>query len=226
MDNPRPFIYNGRVMDTAEKPLRRDAERNRERILEAAREAFAEDGLDVGLHEVAKRAGVGVGTIYRRFPDKETLIEALFEDKVDEVVAVAERALEQDDAFAGLQHFLHTTCELQSANRGLHQLVFSSDSSPRCATGARERIAPLIFQLVERAQAQGTLRKDISPFDVGTLRQMLGRFIESTGEAGAQLWPRLLAIAIDGLRADREGSDLPGAAPSAELFEQLLDQRG
>src|SRR3954469_11149519 len=74
-----------------DRPLRADAERNRERILAAAREAFAEDGLGVGLHEIAKRAGVGVGTVYRRFPEKEQLIAALFEDRIDDVVAIARR---------------------------------------------------------------------------------------------------------------------------------------
>src|SRR5437763_15723704 len=96
---------------TAERPLRADAERNRERILAAAREAFAEDGLDVGLHEIAKRAGVGVGTVYRRFPEKEQLIEALFHDRIEEVVGIAERGLAFDDAWTGLEHFLHRTCE-------------------------------------------------------------------------------------------------------------------
>jgi AcrR family transcriptional regulator len=209
-------------METADKPLRRDAERNRELILDAAREVFAEEGLDVGLHQIAKRAGVGVGTIYRRFPDKETLIEALFEDKVDEVVALAERALASDNAFAGLRDFLFASCQLQADNRGLHQLVFASTSGAKCANGARERIAPLVMQMVSRAQEEGTLRADIAPFDVGMLRQMVGRFIEMAGEAGAQMWPRLLTIAIDGLRADREGTGLPGTAPTAEDLEQVL----
>jgi AcrR family transcriptional regulator len=212
-------------MATIEKPLRRDAERNRERILEAASAAFAEDGLEIGLHEIAKRAGVGVGTVYRRFPDKETLIEALFEDKVDEAVAVAESALAQHDAFAGLRGFLEASCRLQADNRGLHQLVFAGDTGPRCAAGARERVAPLVVQLVERAQEQGTVRRDIAPYDVGMLRNMIGRFIETSGDLGPQLWPRLLALVIDGLRADREGSPLPGVAPDEETFDRMLTQR-
>lgn len=210
---------------TTDRPLRRDAERNRERILAAAREAFAEVGLDVGLHEIAKRAGVGVGTVYRRFPDKESLIAALFEDRVDDVVALAEEALAATDAFAGLQGFLEASCRLQAANRGLHQLVFAGDAGPRCAAGARERIAPLLAELVGRAQEQGGVRADVAPYDVGMLRNLIGRFIETGGEAAAALWPRLLAIVIDGLRADRTGSPLPGTAPTPEIFEQLLAQR-
>src|SRR3954449_13048651 len=86
----------------AEPRLRRDAERNRERILAAAADAFAEGGLAVTMDEIARRAGVGVGTIYRRFPDKELLIEALFEQRIDELVALAEAAREEPDPFAGL----------------------------------------------------------------------------------------------------------------------------
>ena len=211
--------------EATDKPLRADAERNRERILEAAREAFAAEGLDIGLHEIAKRAGVGVGTVYRRFPDKEALVEALFEDSIDDAVATAERALEEDDAFAGLKMFLNASCRLQADNRGLHQVIFHGESGPRIAAGARERIAPLVMQLVARAQEQGSLRKDLAPYDVGMVRNMVGRFIDTGGDIAAEMWPRLLANVIDGLRADREGSELPGASPTPEMFEQMLTQR-
>src|SRR3954451_7408211 len=151
----------------ADRPLRADAERNRERILAPAREVFAEEGLEAGLHEIAKRAGVGVGTVYRRFPEKEQLIEALFYDRIEEVVGIAERALAFEDAWTGLEHFLHRTCELQVADRGMHQLVFASIKGSTSAAGARERIAPLVAQIVAKAQEQGTLRADIAAFDVG-----------------------------------------------------------
>src|SRR3954451_19513632 len=100
-------------MATTEKPLRPRAAHTRQLILDAARAVFAEEGLDVGLHEIAKRAGVGVGTIYRRFPDKEDLIEALFHDRVGEVVGMAEAALEHEDAWEGIRHFLVSVMELQ-----------------------------------------------------------------------------------------------------------------
>src|SRR3954453_17931999 len=103
-----------------DRPLRADAERNRERILDAAREAFAEDGLDVGLHEIARRAGVGGGTVYRRFPDKQELIEALFEDRIAEVLGIAEEALAEEDGWTGLEHFLRRSCALKVADHDLH----------------------------------------------------------------------------------------------------------
>jgi AcrR family transcriptional regulator len=208
---------------TIERPLRCDAERNRERILTAAREAFAEDGLDVGLHEIARRAGVGVGTVYRRFADKDVLIDALFEDRIGDVVAIAEDALAQEDAWQGLEHFLTRTLELQAADRGLHQLVFARDQGPRCAAGARRRIAPLAMRLVARAQEQGTLREDITAFDVGTARQMLGLVVEQTRDINADAWRRQLAITLDGLRRRREA---PTPLPGMSLTLAELDRVG
>src|SRR5215216_4777906 len=106
-------------MATTEKPLRADAERNRRRILDAAADLFADKGLSVGLDEIAHHAGVGVGTAYRRFPDKRQLIEALFDERLDRLVELAERGLAADDAWEGLTGFLEQATELQIANRGL-----------------------------------------------------------------------------------------------------------
>ena len=90
--------YTGRMAAAAKTPLRRDAQRNRERIIAATREAFGERGLDVGVDEIARRAGVGMGTLYRHFPTKDALIDAVVEARFDELVASAEAALQADDA--------------------------------------------------------------------------------------------------------------------------------
>src|SRR3954451_16128431 len=208
----------------ADRPLRADAERNRERILDAARAAFAEDGLDVGLHEIAKRAGVGVGTVYRRFPEKDELVRALFEDRVEEVVAIAEHGLSFADGWTGLEHFLHRSCELQVADQAMFQIVFAGAKGPQCASSARERISPLVGQLVARAQEQGTLRPDVAAFDVGMIRQQLGLLIQALGDAAPAVWPRVLRIALDGLRTSRtEPSPLPGMTPTPEIFARVLE---
>ena len=91
---------------TSERPLRADAERNRQRILDAAADLFAERGLQVSLDEVAERAGVGVGTVYRRFPDREALIDALFQVRVEEFIGIAREAAADPDAWAGLTRFI------------------------------------------------------------------------------------------------------------------------
>src|SRR4051795_13772094 len=147
--------------------LRADAERNRQRILDAAGELFAQKGLAVGLDEIARHAGVGVGTAYRRFANKDELIDALFEERVDHLVALAERALERDDAWEGLKGFLEAAVELHVANRALKEMVFSGGgpNADRMAS-ARGRISPLVHELVARAQAAGELRDDIGFTDV------------------------------------------------------------
>src|SRR3954451_17247530 len=104
---------------TTEKPLRADAERNRRRILDAAEELFSVKGLSVGLDEIARHAGVGVATAYRRFPDKEQLVDALFEEHVEALAGVAAAALEHDDPWQGVVRFMEGAVELQVANRGL-----------------------------------------------------------------------------------------------------------
>src|SRR5919107_5107373 len=94
------------------RPLRADAERNRARILAAASEVFAERGLDVSLDDIAGAAGVGVGTVYRRFPDKDALIDALFEDKIADVERVAREALDVEDPWEGFESFMRAVCRL------------------------------------------------------------------------------------------------------------------
>src|SRR3954452_17176057 len=110
----------------SQRPLRRDAERNRQRILHAAAAAFAEGGLGVTMDEIARRAGVGVGTVYRRFPDKELLIEALFEQRLDELVELAKDALALEDAWEGLVRFFETFIAVQAADRGLKEVVLGT----------------------------------------------------------------------------------------------------
>src|SRR5215217_6312007 len=105
------------------QPLRADAERNRERILAAAAELYAERGLDVSLDDIAAAAGVGVGTVYRRFPDKDALIDALFEDKIDRAVELASNALEIEDPWEGLVTFMRGMCRMQAQDRGFRDAL-------------------------------------------------------------------------------------------------------
>src|SRR5919201_3645640 len=127
----------------AVRPLRRDAERNRRRILEAAAEAFAERGLGVTMDEIAARAEVGVGTVYRRFPDKELLIEALLEDHLAEIAERGEQALEEEDAWEALLGFIDYTLGLQAADRGLRELLLSTAHGRERIARVRERLEPL-----------------------------------------------------------------------------------
>jgi AcrR family transcriptional regulator len=199
---------------TTERPLRADAERNRRRILEAAAELFAAKGLSVGLDEIAHHAGVGVGTAYRRFPDKRKLIGALFEERLDRLVEVAERGLADDDAWEGLTAFLEQATELQIQNRGLREIITGSDHGTALTARARARLGPLVEQLVSRAQASGALRDDIVATDLPLLQFMVSSAAELTPPHAPQLWRRYLALAIDGLRTpDPRPLPQPGLSP-------------
>ena len=138
------------------RPLRADAARNRERILVAAGEVFAERGLDATLDDIARHAGLGVGTVYRRFPSKEELVEALFEQAVHEVVALAEKAEAMEDSWEGLVWFLEQATEMQAEDLGLRDVVLHSGYGRERVAMARNSIVPAVTRLVERAQRTDT----------------------------------------------------------------------
>jgi AcrR family transcriptional regulator len=208
---------------SSDRPLRRDAQRNRERILEAAAELFARKGLDVTLDEVARCAGVGVGTVYRRFPDKEELIDALFEDRIGEIAAFAQEALAASDPWKGLVRFFERACAQHTANRGLQQVIFSTVHGQQRVAAARERIAPLVIEMLRRAQEAGALRADVEPTDVPLVQFMVGAVAHYAGEVDSELWRRMLTIVLDGLRAQRRRpTPLPVPALSEEQFELAM----
>jgi AcrR family transcriptional regulator len=207
-------------MSETDRPLRRDAERNRQRILQAARELFAARGLAVTLDDIAHHAGVGVGTVYRRYPNKETLIDALFEDRIGEIAAVAEGALTSDDPWQGVVTFLERGLELQAADRGLREVVLGSSVGRERLERARDRIKPLVDELVVRAQAAGELRADAHGTDLPLIHLMLCAVVDYTREVEPEVWRRFLTIVIDGLRTRR---DAPSPLPHEALDQQQVD---
>jgi AcrR family transcriptional regulator len=205
------------------RPLRRDAELNRQRILRAAAEIFTEQGLEATLDDVARQAGVGVGTVYRRFPDKEALADALFTDRLDALVALAEDALADPDEWGSLVSFLEQAGALLAADRGLRQLfMFASYGYDRVGQ-ARARMQPLVSTLVSRAQAAGAVRADLCPTDVPLIEFMLAGVAEYARNARPQVWRRYLALLLDGLRPERAGpGTLPEPALTPDEFEAAM----
>lgn len=199
----------GRPQHTG-RPLRADAERNRRRLLAAAREAFAEHGLEVTMDEIARRAGVGVGTAYRRFSSRDELIDALFEERLEQFAALAADALRDPDPWHGLSTFLERSIAMQVADRGLHELLHSRPEHRERIARARDACIPLVEQLVERARLAGELRSDIAMTDVALVSLMIGAVAAYAQEVAPELWRRYLAIVLDGLRARRAGpTELP-----------------
>ena len=205
-------------MSSVARPLRRDAERNRQRILAAAGELFAERGLGVTLDDIARHAGVGVGTVYRRYPDKDVLIDALFEQRLETLCEAAEAGLADPDPWDGLVLFLERGCELQAHDRGLKELVGSSAHGGGCVVHARERLRGLATRLFDRAKQAGDVRPDVAPFDAPLIFMMLGDVMDRTRDVEPELWRRYLGLMLDGMR--------PAAAtplPVPPLLPEQLD---
>jgi len=207
------------------RPLRRDAERNRLRILKAASEVFNERGLEVSLDEVARHAGVGVGTVYRRFRTKDDLIEALFMDRIEAVATLAEQAAEAADPWTGLVRFMVRAAGMLADDRGLRQMMMYASYGRDKVWYARQRNAPLVTALVKRAQAAGQLRADLQPTDIPFIIFLLTDAAQFARQASPQIWRRYLTLVLDGLRPEREGvTPLPVPALSPEEFEKTMRQ--
>ncbi|KZF01101.1 MAG: TetR/AcrR family transcriptional regulator [Rhodococcus sp. (in: high G+C Gram-positive bacteria)] len=194
------------------KPLRADAERNRRRIVDAARELFASRGIDITLDDVAAHAKVGVGTVYRRFSCKEELIDGVFEQRLEDMLACAEESLLVEDPWDGLVLFLTKLFEGISADKGLGDVVLGTDEGCNGIARMRERIDPFVERIVTRAKDSGRLRADVEVNDLFPLIGMVNAASEFMSCVEPANWKRYFAIVMDGLRADSGMSALPGRA--------------
>ena len=208
---------------SADQPLRADARRNRERILEAARAAFAQDGVDAGIGAIAERAGVGVGTLYRRFPTKDALIEALMIDHMERIVAEGEAFLARESdpwqAFVGLLRFM---AEQKASDEGLAQLFAGRVAASEEIRRTRRRVEVILRELIRQAQEAGALRADVSVGDVGVLLSSVCSAPWLHGVRGRQLNERFLSVVIDGLRASST-TPLPHRPATVREIERLLE---
>ena len=205
------------------KRLRSDAVQNRQLVLDAAAEAFAECGLQVGYDEIARRAGVGVGTVYRRFPQRADLITALFESRVDEVLEMAAVAREQSDGLSSLSWFLEQTLALQASDRGLREVLAGGSIRDDRFLQSRGRIVLAVSALLDRAKDQGVVRPDVEPSDIGALMMVISSM---TTVQQPELWRRYLALLLDALLPRPAGSaELPMNAPADSEMDDLAHGR-
>jgi AcrR family transcriptional regulator len=212
--------------DQIMRPLRRDAERNRQRILAAAAEVFTERGLEVSLDEIARHAGVGVGTVYRRFADKEELVEALFTERVAEIAAMAERALEMPDPWQALVCFVERAATVLAGDVGLRQLLLFATHAGDRVSYARHTLAPLVGALVNRAKATGEARADLAGTDIPFIMLMLSTAAEYAQQSRPEIWRRYLTLLIDGMYSSRSSiTPLPIPALMPEEMESTMRQR-
>lgn len=179
---------------------RADARRNRRRILGAAREQFAEHGLDVQMGEIAGAAGVGVGTVYRHFPAKEDLLQALADERFAWFAERARAALDDPDPWNGFCELMRECAKVTAEDRALSEAM---DQLPGlCAASAEKaRLLEVTRQLVDRARARGRIRPDFTADDVPSLMCGLGRATAPReGAPPPMSWQRYLEIMLAGLR--------------------------
>jgi AcrR family transcriptional regulator len=201
---------------TGPRPLRADAARNRERILEAAREAFSAQGLQVPIEEVARRAGVGVGTLYRRFPTREELIACAFEAKMQDYADATEQALAEPDAWGGFRWYVDRLCQMQADDHGFTDvLTMTFPMSPQFQE-VRERVYQRFLELVQRAKETGRLRDDFVPEDLPLILMANAGVLAATGDAAPGAWRRLVALLIQAVEAPGAGP-LPPAPPPEQM---------
>ena len=173
------------------RPMRKDAARNREALIAAARVVFARRGLEASLDEVAKEAGVGVGTAYRHFANKFELAEAIMLQAFEQVLADAERAADTDDPWQGLVGLVTAILELQTRDRGLREVMMGMHNAEQTEQFNRRIEAP-ISRLIERARAAGAVRADLAVTDLGVITMMACQVADLLGDAEPQLWRRYL----------------------------------
>jgi AcrR family transcriptional regulator len=204
------------------RPLRADAERNRRRLLDAAAEAFAEQGLDVSVAEIARRAGVGHGTAFRRFPTKEHLICAIVLDGVESLAAAARDLLERDDVADPLGEFMRLLVERQVANRALAEAMGAGVLSDPAVGAAHGELLAAVDGLVRSGQEAGLVRDDVSAVDVLVLTKGVVAAAEPLQVVAPRIWRRYLDLLRDALRPD-SATPLSGRAPTVAQLQRAIE---
>jgi len=208
--------------------LRADAARNRAAILAVARDVFAEQGLEAPLEVIAARAGVGIATLYRRFPTREKLVAAALVEKIAQYAAAAEQALEVPDPWAGFAWFVQRICELQACDRGLGDLLSMTLSADEQIEQLRRTANENVIALIDRAKASGTLRDDFVGEDLLLLLIATAAVMQVTRADAPDAWRRFVALALDAFRG-QESAGLPEPPTTVQMtraMARLAAERG
>jgi AcrR family transcriptional regulator len=192
--------------------LRADAARNRERIIAAAAAVFAERGLDAATAEIAHRAGVGEATLFRRFPTKDDLIDAIIETRMDEVATLVDAAADDPDPTVALEHVMQVLVKQFSRDRGFFEAAGARCMNDPKFQAQRERGLAAVGRLLKRAQDAGAVRRDLSPSDISFLAgsAMYAMEVSKPG-LREDLWKRYLRVILDGMKPEGASKLRPGA---------------
>lgn len=189
---------------------RSDAVRNRAAVIEAARKVMGKKGLDAGMDEIARAAGVGVGTVYRHFPTKDELVIALADYRFQRLAEFAREALADDDPGAAFERFLYRAGELQASDQALSE-VMRGYENVMSEAAERAGLLELTREVMTRAQKAGSIRRDVEAEDVPMVMCGIGTTTNHPAPfIGGEAWRRFLAIVLDGMRPG--GTKLPPRA--------------
>src|SRR6476620_5097648 len=200
--------------DHARKP-RADAVRNRERVLESAKAVFSAGGPEASLEAVAKRAGVGIGTLYRHFPTRQALFEAVYRREVEQLSEFAEHLRSAKDPVDALRRWLRSNVEFVATKKGMSAaLALTFQSSSDLAAFSMDRLTKAIGSLLDRAVAAGQMRADVSPEDL--LRALIGMCYMHDQPGWQSSVLRMLDVFVDGLRLQPTAKARPRTAKRAK----------
>jgi AcrR family transcriptional regulator len=203
------------------KGLRADAERNRERVLDAAREVFAEQGLDASTNEIARRAGVGVATLFRRFPTRDELVGAVFADKMHAYAAATDAALADPDPWHGFCGYIERVCEMQAEDRGFADVLTLTFPTAKALEAERNKSAEALGELIDHAKAAGKLRRDFEHQDVPLILMANAGVITATRNAAPDAWRRVVGYLIQSFAAE-VAHPLPDPPTRTQVYRALM----
>ena len=201
--------------------LRADAERNRERVLSAARKVFAEQGLEASTNEIARRAGVGVATLFRRFPTRDDLVGAVFADKMSAYAAAIDDALADSDPWHGFCGFIERVCRMQADDRGFADVLTMTFPTAKALEEERDRTALALAVLLDRAKATGRLREDFAHQDVPLILMANAGVVTATRDAAPEAWRRLVGYLLQSFAADT-AQPLPEPPTTTQMYRALM----
>ena len=206
--------------DSGCEELRADAERNRQLLLQAAREVFADQGLDASSKEIARRAGVGIATLYRRFPTRQGLLVATFGPKLAAYTEAIDRALKDPDPWRGFCDYLTAITGMQQGDRGFRDILTQAFPNARELRAQRDHVYHGVAELIERAKATGRLREDFVPEDVPLLLMANAGVVAATAEHAPESSDRLVGYLLQAFASAAAG-ELPPPATPQRMYRAL-----
>jgi AcrR family transcriptional regulator len=203
------------------RPLRGDAERNRAEIVRAAQELFAERGIDVAMEDIARHAGVGIATLYRRFPSRTDLVAVAFEEKMWAFADGARQALADPDPWHGFCHYVESLCAMQSSDRGFRDVLTMTFPPLGRFEAARRQAYADFAELIDRAKRAGALRDDFVAEDLIILLMANAGVMAATGKSAPRAPRRLVGYLLQAFAAPARGS-LPAPPSARQVYKALL----